>query len=575
MGLGALTTLRPGSRAGDLDRVGESPYVVDSSERADVVGDDLGERTTIERCDRCGTGQRFGCDQPERFLPARRDHRDRRTGRERCEIVEVEMAEVAARGTMCKPGSDGGGEVVAVVDRPGDPQTEAGLFGGIKSEVESLLGNDATAPHGVLPAVSDSPPVELHAVVHDLVHVVTPLRCVRVRHRCHVAAGELPRPALTTFGANAVSALEPRRGRGVQRVDDRLSVGSDDRQIVQGVVVHDVEFVESIENVEVGVVLDHETVRRHRDVRASVGRWLVAVFDERLDRVRNVSTIQFLAASGEHRDGVAESGEFASQGVGVSLEPARVRFFGREANTCDHGDPQEFVFLGPSLILHGCEIPGSRESHSSRTPASIGIFRGPTGYRSTYAHVVCDPLSPPPRRVHGEKVNVFASPDAGERLAIYLNDHRALMTGALSLADRCRSSNEGTALARDLTDHIGAVATDRDAVDDMLSELEAGVDRVKSWGALFGERLGQFKFNGQLFGYSPLSRVLELEGLLTATYSRRAMWDVLQWTTTTISDTDVARPVDRISAIDDQIVELRRHLTTAAEEALDTTKDTS
>ena len=42
-----------------------------------------------------------------------------------------------------------------------------------------------------------------------------------------------------------------------------------------------------------------------------------------------------------------------------------------------------------------------------------------------------------------------------------------------------------------------------------------------------GEKLGRLKLNGQLLGYSPLSRLIELEGLMLGIAGKLAMWIAL------------------------------------------------
>jgi hypothetical protein len=124
-------------------------------------------------------------------------------------------------------------------------------------------------------------------------------------------------------------------------------------------------------------------------------------------------------------------------------------------------------------------------------------------------------------------MNPFTTADADDRLGIYLNDHRAVIVGELALADRCRNTHIGTDLAHQLTIHIGAVSDDRDLIDDFLDQLDHGIDHVKGFAATLGERIGRFKLNGQLVGRSPLSPVVELEGLIAATHARQVMWNAL------------------------------------------------
>lgn len=52
-------------------------------------------------------------------------------------------------------------------------------------------------------------------------------------------------------------------------------------------------------------------------------------------------------------------------------------------------------------------------------------------------------------------------------------------------------------------------------------------DPVKRIGAHLAEKLGRLKPNGQLRGYSPLSRVLELEGLGLGITGKLRLWRLL------------------------------------------------
>jgi hypothetical protein len=54
-----------------------------------------------------------------------------------------------------------------------------------------------------------------------------------------------------------------------------------------------------------------------------------------------------------------------------------------------------------------------------------------------------------------------------------------------------------------------------------MDELRFGGDKVKNIAAWGIEKVGRLKLNGQLTGYSPLSRVVELEGLLAGIAGKR------------------------------------------------------
>jgi hypothetical protein len=162
-------------------------------------------------------------------------------------------------------------------------------------------------------------------------------------------------------------------------------------------------------------------------------------------------------------------------------------------------------------------------------------------------------------------VNPFHTPTADDRFVIFLNDHRAVIAGELSLASRCRSANPGTDLSHDLTLHIGELNRDLDRIEEMITDLDGSVDHLRSLAAMVGERIGRLKTNGQYFGYSPLSRVVELDGLVAAASARMSMWTILQHLRRVELPGDVV--AGRLDVVDAQIETLRRHLLDASREA--------
>jgi hypothetical protein len=63
-----------------------------------------------------------------------------------------------------------------------------------------------------------------------------------------------------------------------------------------------------------------------------------------------------------------------------------------------------------------------------------------------------------------------------------------------------------------------------------VAELGVRRDRLKALAAWAAEKLGRLKLNGQLTGYSPLSRLLELESLYLGITGKREMWGALERT---------------------------------------------
>ena len=117
--------------------------------------------------------------------------------------------------------------------------------------------------------------------------------------------------------------------------------------------------------------------------------------------------------------------------------------------------------------------------------------------------------------------------DADKHLAIYLNDHLGGATAGLELAKRIRGENEGTELGAFLDGLVDEIAEDRQTLREFMDVIDAGADRLKVAGGWITEKLGRLKLNGQLIGYSPLSRFVELEGLSLGIEGKRALWVAL------------------------------------------------
>jgi hypothetical protein len=113
-------------------------------------------------------------------------------------------------------------------------------------------------------------------------------------------------------------------------------------------------------------------------------------------------------------------------------------------------------------------------------------------------------------------------------LNIYLNDHLAGSTFGLELARRARGENEGTEYGDFLAGLEREIEEDRGELEAIMASLGIGKDRLKSTAAWAGEKVGRLKLNGRLVGYSPLSRVLELEGLLGGVQGKLALWRALR-----------------------------------------------
>ena len=116
----------------------------------------------------------------------------------------------------------------------------------------------------------------------------------------------------------------------------------------------------------------------------------------------------------------------------------------------------------------------------------------------------------------------------GDLLSIYLNDHLAGATGGVELARRVRDANrEDEKFGPSLAEICAEIEADRETLVGLMDQLEIRRDPLKPAAAWAVEKLGRLKLNGQLTGYSPLSRQVELEGLLIGIAGKEQMWRAL------------------------------------------------
>jgi hypothetical protein len=123
--------------------------------------------------------------------------------------------------------------------------------------------------------------------------------------------------------------------------------------------------------------------------------------------------------------------------------------------------------------------------------------------------------------------SIPASVSRPKLLAIYMNDHLAGSTGGVELARRTRASNEGTEFGSPLAQICEEIEADRDALEAAMEELGVGKSPYKPHLGWLGEKLARAKPNGQLRGYSPLSRVIELESLVLGITGKLRLWQLL------------------------------------------------
>ena len=153
-------------------------------------------------------------------------------------------------------------------------------------------------------------------------------------------------------------------------------------------------------------------------------------------------------------------------------------------------------------------------------------------------------------------------------IASYLNDHHAGAVGGLELARRARSANEGSSYGEALARLAAEIEEDRHTLERVMEALDVGEDRLKTALAWASEKAGRLKLNGQLTGYSPLSRLVELAGLTAGVGAKLCAWEALaevQGHDPRLADFDFGELAGRAREQRRQLDELRHR---AAHEAL-------
>ncbi len=115
-------------------------------------------------------------------------------------------------------------------------------------------------------------------------------------------------------------------------------------------------------------------------------------------------------------------------------------------------------------------------------------------------------------------------------LRTYLQDHHAGATVGVELARRAAGSNADGAYGTELAELADEIAEDRDTLERVMERLGVKPSRLKDAGGWTAEKLGRLKPNNSVLSYSPLSRVVELEGLVIGVTGKQAMWESLRST---------------------------------------------
>jgi hypothetical protein len=144
-----------------------------------------------------------------------------------------------------------------------------------------------------------------------------------------------------------------------------------------------------------------------------------------------------------------------------------------------------------------------------------------------------------------------------ELLGIYLNDHLAGSVVGTRLARRIVKHNEGNHYGSEAARLAEKIQQDKDTLEALMDRLGVRKKRTRLALAAVTELLGRLKPNGRLVGYSPLSRVIELEALTIGITGKLELWQSLKATGERVGGVDADELIQRAEDQRDRVRDLR------------------
>jgi hypothetical protein len=151
-------------------------------------------------------------------------------------------------------------------------------------------------------------------------------------------------------------------------------------------------------------------------------------------------------------------------------------------------------------------------------------------------------------------------------LTSYLNDHLAGATAGRALFRRTARNHQGDDLGGQLSDLAREVDDDRAALIETMTALGIRRNPASVLIGVVAERAGRLKPNGFVVRRSPVSDVVELEGMRLAVAGKLACWEMLLVVAAEDARLDRTALADSIRRANDQLERVRAlHLRVAAE----------
>jgi len=152
-------------------------------------------------------------------------------------------------------------------------------------------------------------------------------------------------------------------------------------------------------------------------------------------------------------------------------------------------------------------------------------------------------------------------------LSVYLNNHFTGASGGVEMFGRVAKQHAGSSWGAELARLAADIDEDRERLRDIMGRLGVAENRAMTLLGWVGEKVGRVKPNGYLVRRSPLSDVVELEGLRIAVAAKQAGWEVLREVAahdTRVSTDEVETLIGRAEDQSERLQDL--HLRAAREE---------